>query len=54
MTRTALIPLFALALAAGAVQTQAQSLPGGNAVGGGGATISSGGDNAQMFSVRPR
>jgi hypothetical protein len=33
---------------------QAQALPGGNVVGGGGATISSGGDNAQKFYVRPR
>ena len=49
MTRTALTPLSP---AAGAVR--AQSLPGGNVVGGGGATISSGGDNAQMFHVRPR
>jgi hypothetical protein len=43
---------FALALAAGAVQ--AQALPGGNVVGGGGATISSGGDKARMFCVQPR
>ena len=54
MTRTALTPLFALAPAAGAVQAQSQSLPGGNVVGGGGATISNGGGSAQMFSVRPR
>ena len=52
MARTALTPLFALAPAAGAVQTQ--SLPGGNVVGAGGGTISSGGDNAQMFYARPR
>ena len=52
MTRTAPAPLFALAPAAGAVQSR--SLPGGNAVGGGGATISIGRDNAQLFSVRPR
>ncbi len=56
---TAFASLFALALAAGEAQAQAPldgsgRMPGGNVVGGGGATISSGGDNAQKFYVRPR
>ena len=54
MKRTAFTPLFALALAAGAAQTQAQPLPGGNVVGGGGATISGGGDNARVVYDRRR
>ena len=43
MKRTAIASLFALALAAGAAQAQAQF--GGNVVGGGGATIAGGGDD---------
>ena len=45
MKRTALAPLFALALAAGAAQAQVQTPLGGNVMGGGGATVSGGGDD---------
>ncbi len=45
MKRTALAPLFALALAAGAAQAQVQAPLGGNVMGGGGATVSGGGED---------
>ena len=45
MTRTVFASLFALALAAGAAQAQPRGPLAGNVVGGGGATISGGGDD---------
>ncbi len=52
MKRTALASLFALALAAGAAQAQAprdgSSAVDGNVVGGGVASLSGGGDNAEV------
>ncbi len=52
MKRCALAPFSALALAAGAVE--AQPRPDSIVVGGGGATISGGGDKAEVVYVRPR
>ena len=48
MTRFAFAPLFALALAAGAAQAQAQTPLGGDIVGGGSATMSGGADNTAI------